>query len=323
MSDKRIVINGKPLNFTWENSRFKTDISSPLNFEYPGSYTLEPIYTGDDAILVLEKVVEKSDGKQCYWFMWYNLNGIPLLTMSGVIGLEDIHEVLKNISNIIDKAKLEKSEDTFLKRVQNKYEDIKIIAIGIILLTVFGVGLKFYQDMEYIKDKLADKTKFKNSSLLSTFPIKKGGKGTKYVEFNIQFSDVQLYIQILDNNRLESTVRCLYEEVHHEQRKKSTIQDSAGTGLNLRYVTYYVDTIITKGVNHLYETYYAPIFISENDSINIHYIGGVKNNPTCNLFFRGKRQEDIITGELEWKRADGADSIVHFTIKKQITLNGY
>jgi hypothetical protein len=95
----KIIVGGTPIDFTCENHRFKTDISAPINPVYPGSVTFDPIYDGGDDILLLEKVIEKSSGNKCYWFMWYS-HGIPKLTMSGVISEDDIAEVIRNISKI-------------------------------------------------------------------------------------------------------------------------------------------------------------------------------------------------------------------------------
>lgn len=102
MPGKRIEIGGVPVDFTTENAQFKTDTSGEvLNAKYPGSVTRNPIYDDtDDNILLLEKVINKNNGKSCFWFMWYKYNGIPTLPMSGVIDSDDITEVIRNISKI-------------------------------------------------------------------------------------------------------------------------------------------------------------------------------------------------------------------------------
>ena len=94
------IINNQQVAYTCENSRFATDISNPINVNYPGSVTPEPLYDdGGGQILLLENVFDKTNGNKCYWFMWYR-NGNPMLNMSGVIDATDIVQVLKGISSI-------------------------------------------------------------------------------------------------------------------------------------------------------------------------------------------------------------------------------
>lgn len=100
MAGKRIISNNQNVDYTCENSRFKTDITTSINPLYPGSVTANPLYdNGEGHILLLENVVDKKNGNKCFWFMWY-MNGVPMLTMSGVIDSQDITEVIKNIAKI-------------------------------------------------------------------------------------------------------------------------------------------------------------------------------------------------------------------------------
>ena len=100
MAGKRIIINGSPVDYTCENTRFKTDIISPVSSTYPGSVSKNSLYDdGNGNVLLLEKVIDKTNNNKCFWFMWY-MNGIPMLTMSGVIDEADIAEVVRNISKI-------------------------------------------------------------------------------------------------------------------------------------------------------------------------------------------------------------------------------
>lgn len=100
MPGKRIEISGSPVPFTCENSKFRTDLSiPPKNPKFPGSVTENPIYE-DDQILLLERVENIGNGNKCFWFMWYDYNGIPVMPMSGVIDADDIAEVIRNISKI-------------------------------------------------------------------------------------------------------------------------------------------------------------------------------------------------------------------------------
>lgn len=100
MAGKRIIINGVPVDFTTENSKFRTDITSPINPKYPGSVTPHPLDDDGSNILVLERVVNIKTGGKCLWFMWYK-NGIPSLPESAVFNEEDIVEVIRHISKII------------------------------------------------------------------------------------------------------------------------------------------------------------------------------------------------------------------------------
>lgn len=101
----KINHNGSNLDFTTENSRFKTDIAKGYSHitgqAHLGSVTVDPIYEDDDGYLFLEHVIEKSNGNSCFWFMWYDENGNNKVnSVSAVIGETDILEVIKNISKI-------------------------------------------------------------------------------------------------------------------------------------------------------------------------------------------------------------------------------
>lgn len=104
MKDKRINSGGTFLNYTCENSRFKTDIASGHEHfpgqGYKGSVTAQPLYDDGDNSLWLEHVIDKSNNNHCYWFMWYNNSGYPNVFMSAVIDEDAILEVIKNISQI-------------------------------------------------------------------------------------------------------------------------------------------------------------------------------------------------------------------------------
>lgn len=103
MSDKRILLNGQRLNFTCENSRFKTDIDSGHEHYpgegYKGSVTDEPLYE-DGGSLWIEHVLDKSNGNKCFWFMWYDKDGLPILPMSSVFDKYDMQQVIERIAKI-------------------------------------------------------------------------------------------------------------------------------------------------------------------------------------------------------------------------------
>jgi hypothetical protein len=43
-----------------------------------------------DYSLWLEHVAEKGGGRELYWLMWYNGQGVPLIPASGVFGKSDL-----------------------------------------------------------------------------------------------------------------------------------------------------------------------------------------------------------------------------------------
>ncbi|MBA3972510.1 MAG: hypothetical protein H0X46_10315 [Bacteroidetes bacterium] len=71
------------------------------NQTHLGSVTAQPLYDDGDSSLFLEHVIDtKNNNKPVYWFMWYNGNGVPSLTMSSVIDEADIAQVIRNIAAI-------------------------------------------------------------------------------------------------------------------------------------------------------------------------------------------------------------------------------
>ena len=88
--------------FTCTNSRFETDTTKgfPHRKGFPqGSVTPEPLW-GEDETLFLEHVIDKKNGNSCYWFMWYDENGNPIINVSAVISEGDILEVINKIAKI-------------------------------------------------------------------------------------------------------------------------------------------------------------------------------------------------------------------------------
>lgn len=104
MTEHRISSGTTLLDYTCQNSRFKTDISKGHPHRpgdtYMGSATPAPIYDDGDSSLWLEHVIEPKKGISCYWFMWYDASGRPLLSQSSVIDERDILQVIKNIGEI-------------------------------------------------------------------------------------------------------------------------------------------------------------------------------------------------------------------------------
>jgi len=100
----RINQNGINLDHTCKNTRFHTDTTKGYphfsNQTHLGSVTSAPLYDDGDSSLFLEYVLDTKNNKSVYWFMWYNGNGIPAVTMSSVIDEADIAQVIRNIAAI-------------------------------------------------------------------------------------------------------------------------------------------------------------------------------------------------------------------------------
>ncbi len=99
MTDRRIIQNNIPLDFTCENNGFKTDITK--GYEHipgapRGSVTPEEL----DTHLFLEYVIDKKNGNSCFWFIWYDLNGIPKTPDSAVFYEDDIKGAYEYLPSI-------------------------------------------------------------------------------------------------------------------------------------------------------------------------------------------------------------------------------
>lgn len=105
MSDHRINLNGKSLDYTCINRKFATNTS--LGYEhvpghgYLGSVTQQALYDDGYSSLWLEHVTELNNpNNKCYWFMWYGTKGLPNIPASGVMNKEDLIKVIANIKDI-------------------------------------------------------------------------------------------------------------------------------------------------------------------------------------------------------------------------------
>ena len=103
MIDRRIIKDGKRLDFTFENKGYKTNINNGYphgNGNAKGSVIESALYKDVDCSLWIEHVVSVKDtSDQCYWFMWYK-NGRSTIPLSGIIGKSGIVTVLNNIKDI-------------------------------------------------------------------------------------------------------------------------------------------------------------------------------------------------------------------------------
>lgn len=105
--DFRIDIKGVKVPFTCENSRFKTNIGHPQSYTHgqrgaaKGSVLPEPLITHDEYTLWLEHVWAINDEYECYWLMWYDPEGKPTISGSGVFTKEGLQEMLKQLGKFV------------------------------------------------------------------------------------------------------------------------------------------------------------------------------------------------------------------------------
>lgn len=94
--DHRIERDGRRLDYTCENRRFRTDTTKGhTHGEQPTrgsvfSQALAGSQEPDQFSLWLEHVVAVNDpDDECYWLMWYQ-NGFPTVPLSSILHREDI-----------------------------------------------------------------------------------------------------------------------------------------------------------------------------------------------------------------------------------------
>ena len=103
MSDKRIIKDGIPLDYTCENLRFKTniDIGKPHGGNHVcGSVFNTALIDRTPHSLWLEHVLDKNDDGEWYWLMWYE-DGKPSLPASAVLTREDLNRMLALIATFV------------------------------------------------------------------------------------------------------------------------------------------------------------------------------------------------------------------------------
>ena len=104
MIDRRIIKDGKRLDFTFENKGYKTNINNGYphgNGNAKGSVIESALYKDVDCSLWIEHVVSVKDtSDQCYWFMWYDNSGLSNMAMSSVFGKEELIAIINNIKDI-------------------------------------------------------------------------------------------------------------------------------------------------------------------------------------------------------------------------------
>ena len=95
MPGKQIEENGERLTYTCLNARFKTDISKGhphgAHSDSRGSVFTEPLADHNGDSLWLEHVCDhKHNESDFYWLMWYDSQGRPNMTMSGILNKADL-----------------------------------------------------------------------------------------------------------------------------------------------------------------------------------------------------------------------------------------
>ena len=104
-ADHRIQApDGSRIPFTCENRRYVTDLAegfphSPRG-EARGSTIKGPLFDFGDASIWLESVVEKASGEKCFWLMWYDSNGRPIIPLSGVFSQSDIERAAQALGTL-------------------------------------------------------------------------------------------------------------------------------------------------------------------------------------------------------------------------------
>lgn len=102
--DHRIERNGRRLNYTCANRRFRTDISKGQRHgrrsANRGSVFETPLAESNGYSLWLEHVVDDSENEY-YWLMWYDDDGIPTIPLSGILSRDDIANMERLFASFI------------------------------------------------------------------------------------------------------------------------------------------------------------------------------------------------------------------------------
>ena len=99
-----IEINGEPLPFTCENRGYMTNIKKGEKHgeaEARGSVFERPLADDGSNSIWLEHIVQKSDGAECYWLMWYDSEGTPNIPLSAIMWKEDVQEMSRLLASLL------------------------------------------------------------------------------------------------------------------------------------------------------------------------------------------------------------------------------
>ncbi len=109
MLDKRIIQNGRSVDFTCSNRLFETDINKGKPHGVGqggvahalGSVFDAPLVSHGGYTLWLEHAINRKDQSEKYWLMWYDPNGIPTIPLSSVMDRADIQEMSRQLSSFV------------------------------------------------------------------------------------------------------------------------------------------------------------------------------------------------------------------------------
>jgi hypothetical protein len=104
MQDHRILEEATRLDFTCDNKGYQTNIKHGLphspHSQVLGNALKQPLVDRDGYTLWLEHVIQKTDGQNCYWFMWY-LNGKPTIPLSGVFADAELKQIAQLLNDSV------------------------------------------------------------------------------------------------------------------------------------------------------------------------------------------------------------------------------
>lgn len=106
MPDHRIVsANGAPIAYTCENKRFMTNLEKgKAHAGYSnarGNVFDHELAAPGGLTLWLEHVVDKQNGEELYWLMWYDQHGVPTIPLSGVMGKAEVQEMAGRLAGFV------------------------------------------------------------------------------------------------------------------------------------------------------------------------------------------------------------------------------
>jgi hypothetical protein len=105
MPEHRITQHGRPLDYTCNNAKFKTNIAKGEphgNCPTGGSVFNKPLVVYQGGSLWLEHVQEhENPDEPFYWLMHYDHTGYPTIPLSGVMGKDDLQEMARLMASLV------------------------------------------------------------------------------------------------------------------------------------------------------------------------------------------------------------------------------
>ena len=91
--------------YTCSNDRFETDVRRGRRHgprQARGAVFPQALLRNTRGYsLWLEHVIEKKTRKRVFWLMWYDRQGSPTIPLSGILGAQDIREIVKRLADLI------------------------------------------------------------------------------------------------------------------------------------------------------------------------------------------------------------------------------